>query len=127
MKVRIFKICFIFLIVGVCITFSNALTFNCNETAKAKIAQANEMDYRFSEAQEEEMKGEEEDWYVLPDEGQGEDENEIYVPPTEPEGDYFKYAPSESDSEEDDEHFQDSFESEKDHENDPLEDEESRR
>jgi len=127
MKIRIFKICFISLIVGLCLIFSHALTFNYNETAKAGIAQATEMDYRFSEAQEEEMKGEEEDWYVLPEEGQDEDENEIYIPPSEPEGDYFKYAPNESDSEEEEEHFQDSVKSEEDQENDPIEDEESRR
>lgn len=127
MKVRIFKICFISLIVGICLTFSNALTFNCHETAKARIAQANEMDYRFSEVQEEEMKGEEEDWYVLPEEGQGEDENQIYIPPTEPEEDQFKFAPYEADSEEEEEHFQDSVESDEDSESEPLKDTESRR
>jgi hypothetical protein len=125
MNSKIFTICFISLIVGVCLTFSNTLTFARYEPATIKIAQADEMDYRFSEAQEEEMKGEEEDWSALPEEGQDEDENEFYIPPNVSDEDYFKYAPYQEDSEE--ENYQGADESEEDEENDSLEEKESRR
>lgn len=98
--------------------FSNSFSFALYEPSTIMIAKADEMDYRFSEAEEEEMK--EDEWYVVPED----DGNEIII--LEPDEDTFKDAPYKFETEE--EQFPEPHEfEEKEPENESSMDTESRR
>lgn len=91
-----FSICVLIpLIFGLCVIFLNTPAFAFFEPSTIVIARAEESNYIFSEA-EEDMK--EDDWLVIPEEGQEEgDENQIYIPNPEEGEDFYKYVPYESD------------------------------
>jgi len=94
---RKFSICVLIpLILGLCVIFLNTPAFAFFEPSTIVIARAEESNYIFSEAEEEDMK--EEDWLVIPEEVQEEgDENQIYIPDPEEGEDFYKYVPYESD------------------------------
>jgi hypothetical protein len=117
MKGKTFAICFMCLIIIATFIFSNSPAFSLFEPETTVIARADEMDYRFSEAQEEEMK--EDELYVEPED----DENEIVI--MEPEEDDFKDAPYKWDTE--DEDSPEPYKFEEEPEDEPSTDTESRR
>jgi hypothetical protein len=117
MKGKIFAICFMSLIIITSLMFSNSLSFALYEPETTVIARADEMDYRFSEAQEEEMK--EEEWYVVPED----DGNEVIILPDE---DIIKNDPYKWDTEDEGSPEPYKFE-EEEPEDEPSTDTESRR
>ena len=94
MKGKILAIFFMTLIIIASLIFSNSFSFALYESSTTIIARADDMDYRFSEAQEEEMK--EEELHVAPEDNG----NEILI--LEPDEDTFKNAPYKWDIEDED-------------------------
>ena len=94
MKGKSFVFVFIALILGLFVIFLNTPTRTFFKPVTIGIASAEESNYRFSEA-EEDMK--EEEWIEVPEGVQEEgDEEQIYIPNTQEEEDFYKYAPYQS-------------------------------
>ncbi|MGA1840913.1 MAG: hypothetical protein ACMUIU_09830 [bacterium] len=117
MKGKILAICFMCLVIMVSLIFAHSPSFASHEPETTVIARADEMDYRFSQAEEEENK--EDEWFVVP-EGDG---NDIII--LEPDEDDIKEAPYKWDTE--DEGSQEPYKFEEEPEDEPSTDTESRR
>ena len=117
MKGKFLAICVMSLIIMASLIFFHSPSFALYEPETTVIARADEMDYRFSQAQEEEKKDDE--WYVVPED----DGNDIII--LEPDEDNNKEAPYKWDNEE--EGSQEPYKFEEEPEDEPSTDTESRR